>query len=331
MQARRYAVLGVLAGLGLPLASTFVSAWVHAGSVLPQALWRAHLSDPVLWIVDTAPLVLGALGWIIGRQHGVLAREHEENVRAERNRRDAFERAGADVTKRSRALLSSVASFTASTAETAVSVRETTATMAQLSKTAMAAALTAESVIGLAAQSEKAAAEGMATAEASSGALKDLAGEIRGLARRVASLNDRMRELFDLVVELEREPSRAADLAARGRAILGHVHREMHGFVAATEADAVRAEEGARVVHRAAETVRALAGTLAESAGAARRIAEVAQQQEGAFEQVMNAMNEIYLASEETASSTREVAEEAQALAELAARFRGAVRPETPE
>jgi methyl-accepting chemotaxis protein len=167
--------------------------------------------------------------------------------------------------------------------------------------------------------------------EAIVGALKDLAGEIRGLARRVASLNDRMRELFDLVVELEREPARAADLAARGRGILGHVHREMHGFVAAAEADAVRAEEGAGVVHRAAETVRALAGTLAESAGAARRIAEVAQQQESAFEQVMNAMNEIYLASEETASSTREVAEEAQALADLAARFRGAVRQETPE
>jgi methyl-accepting chemotaxis protein len=329
MHARRYAIFGVLAGLGLPASGTLVSAWLRSGSLAPRALWAAHLSDPLVWIMDTAPLVLGALAFVIGRQHDALSHQHEAGIRAERARRDAFERAAADVARRSRSLLSTVATFTASTAETAVSVRETASTMTSLVKTATAAALSAESVVGLALKSDRAAEEGTATAEASSAALAELAAEVRGISRRVAGLNARMRDLFELAVAVDREPARAHEVTAQVRAILGEVHREMRATVEAAEAGSVRAEEGGRVVHRAGETIRALARALADSSAAGRQIAGVAQQQEAAFHQVMNAMNEIYVATEETAACTREVAEEAQSLADLSGRLKGAVRQES--
>jgi len=366
VHARRYAIYGVVAGLGLPAAGTLVSAWLHRGSILPAVLGATHLADPVLWILDTAPLVLGALGLVIGRQHDALRAQHEEILRVERSRRDGFERAAAELSKRSRGLLGSVSSFTASTAETAAGVRATTATMGQLSRTATAAALTAETVVGLAQESDRAAAEGLRTAEGSSAALLDLADRVHGLSRRIAGLNDRMRDIFEvatawdrlaassrelagkareearrhgggaaglgaLVGEMDRHAEEGRETAARAKALLGEVHREMHGAVAAAEEGSGRAQEGAQVIHRAAETMRNLSRALGESARAAREIARASQQQETAIEQVRNAMNEIYLASEETETSTREVADEAQALADLAAALKRSVRQETPK
>ncbi len=134
-----------------------------------------------------------------------------------------------------------------------------------------------------------------------------------------------------LGAEMERHADEARDTAARAKALLGEVHREMHGAVAAAEEGSGRAQEGAQVIHGAAETMRSLSRALGESARAAREIAGVSQQQQTAIEQVMNAMNEIYLASEEMETSTHEVADEAQALSDLAAALKRSVRQETPK
>jgi len=363
MRATRYAIYGALGGLGLPAAGTLLSAWVHHAALSPRLLLAALAGDPLVWIMETAPLVLGALGFVIGRQHDGLARQHEEILRLERARRDGFERAAAELSQRAKGLLGSVSSFTASTAETAASVRETSATMTQLLRTATAAALTAETVIGLAQESERAAADGLATAEASSAALLELADQVHGLSERIAGLNGRMSDVFEiadavnrvaersralagqarseagspgdgapgvgtLVAQMDRHAEETREAAARAKVILGEVHRAMHGAVDAAEGGSAQAKEGARVIHEAAGTMRGLSRALAESARAARDIAQVAQQQESGFEQVMKAMNEIFLASEETAESTREVAEEAKSLDELAARLKRSVRQE---
>jgi len=362
MRALRYVIYGALAGLGLPAAGTLLSASVRYGSLSPAHLVAAHLADPLIWIMDTAPLVLGALGFVIGRQHDALRRQHEEILRLERARRDGLERAAAELVQRAKGLLGSVSAFTASTAETAASVRETSATMSQLSRTVTAAALTAETVIGLAQDSERAAAEGLTTAEASRGALLELAEQVHGLSERIAGLNGHMSDIFEiadavnrvaersrvlagqarseaqagaggaglsgLVAQMDRHAEEARDAATRAKVILGEVHQAMHGAVDAAEAGSSRAQEGARVIHQVAETMRGLAGALGDSAKAARDIAQVAQQQESGFEQVMKAVNEIYLASEETAASTRQVADEAKSLDELAARLKKSVRQE---
>ncbi len=52
----------------------------HATWTLTQLL-RAHQATPVLWIVDLAPLVLGAAGAVIGVQHGRLQRLYAQAQR----------------------------------------------------------------------------------------------------------------------------------------------------------------------------------------------------------------------------------------------------------
>ncbi|HVP69064.1 MAG TPA: chemotaxis protein [Anaeromyxobacteraceae bacterium] len=361
MRATRYAIYGALAGLGLPAAGTLVSAWLRAGGASPRLLTAAHSADPLVWLMDTVPLVLGALGYVIGRQHDVVVRQHEEFLRLERARRDALEQAAAELARRAKGLHGSASSFTASTAETAAAVRETSATMTQLSRTATAAAVTAETVIGLARESERAAGQGLSTADASSATLLALADDVHRLSERIASLNGRMGDVFEiasavsrfaersqalaaqaraeastegaralpaLLAEMDRQADEAREASARAQAILGEVHGTMRGAVEVALEGSAHAREGASVVRSAAETMRSLSRALSDSARAAREIAEVAQQQESGFDQVRKAMNEIYLATEEAADSTREVADEAKSLEELAARLKRAVRPE---
>ena len=56
---RRYMLAGVIFGLVFPLGAWAIE-FVHDG--LPWALdsiWQLHATNPSVWIIDTAPLVLG--------------------------------------------------------------------------------------------------------------------------------------------------------------------------------------------------------------------------------------------------------------------------------
>ncbi len=62
---RRWALAGCLFGSLFPLAG-----WLLAGHGLsPASIRAAHSTQPVLWIVDLAPLVLAGTGLLIGFQH----------------------------------------------------------------------------------------------------------------------------------------------------------------------------------------------------------------------------------------------------------------------
>jgi methyl-accepting chemotaxis protein len=359
MRARRYDLYGVAAGLGLPLVGTVITAVVRHGGFSLGSLVAAHRGEPLLWIMDTAPFVLGALGWIITRQHAGLDGQAQEILKLEAQRREGFEKTASELFHAAQGLLGNVSAFTSTTAETAASVRETTATMSQLSQTATAAAITAETVVGLALESERAAAEGLETAEASSGELLKLAAEVRGLSSRIEGLNDKMRDIFDiassvtyvadrsreLAAEAQKEADRAGSpgiksvaaemarhaeesrsSATRVKAILGDVHKAMVSALTAAEAGSRRAEGGAHVIHATADAIRRLSKALDESAHAAKEIARVAQQQENGIEQVMKAMNEIYVATQDTVTSTHEVAAGAKSLNELASTLRRSVK-----
>jgi PAS domain S-box-containing protein len=71
--AARNFLLGFLCGLIFPA----VGAWVETASrSLPPSLssfLQAEYSQPLLWIVDLAPLVLGFIGFILGRQQEMSA------------------------------------------------------------------------------------------------------------------------------------------------------------------------------------------------------------------------------------------------------------------
>src|SRR5512142_1675416 len=158
----RYDWYGAFFGLGLPLLGTAIEALRLFHSLAPSALVRAHLGQPLLWIMDTTPFVLGGLGRVIVQQHQHLVRQSDALVRQsqaiaalEQARRESFESTAREVAGAAQALLGSVSEFTAVTGDVAAAAREATALMAEVSGDATSAALVADEVIGLAARSDR--------------------------------------------------------------------------------------------------------------------------------------------------------------------------------
>jgi methyl-accepting chemotaxis protein len=352
MFARRYALLGAGFGFLFPLLGTFVEAGHQGYGFGIRGLIQAQ-SSPLLWIVDTAPIVLSVLASMVGMRQDRL-------IAFDASRRTQFLETAQELFVAAQSLLSTVSSFSSMTAETAASVRETTATMGQLGQTATKAALTAETVIGIARQGERSSLEGLAALEESQAEMQRLAGEVRALSERIEALNARMRDIFeiasvvnfiaersqrlaghaeeevqragsaprgveDVVGELRHHAEDAKKAAAQVKAVLSEVHKAMLAAMTAAEVGTQRAEQGAAVASRSGETIRRLASALRDSSQAAKEIALVAQQQDHGIDQVLKAMNEIYLASQETMTSTQSVASEAKALNDLASELKKAV------
>ena len=352
MHARRFAIYGVVFGLGFPVIGTIIEAFTRGFGLGPAGLVRAQVTSPVLWIVDTAPFFLGVLAYLAGRAQ-------DDTIQLEAARRDGYEKTAHELFTAAQALLSTVSSFSSMTAETAASVRETTATMGHLGQTATKAALTAETVIGLARKGERSSVEGLSAVETSLAEMLKLADEVRALSGRIEALNTRMRDIFEIasvvnyisersqklsdraaqstqagpaagafgevVTELRNHSEEAKRASVQVKGILAEVHKAMLAAMTAAEVGIRRAEQGATVASGTGETIRRLATALRESSQAAQEIATVAQQQDHGIDQVLKAMNEIYLATQETMSSTQAVATEAKALNDLALGLKKAV------
>jgi len=376
----RYDWYGALIGLGLPLVGTAIeairqlptaSAADLVGILAPAALLHAHLGQPLLWIMDTTPIVLGLLGRIIVNQQETVLRQSEELlektqalVAAGQTRREAFEAAARKLFHHAQGLLGTVSDFTSTTGEAAASVRRVTEALSGVSQAASAAALTADTVIGIGVQAERASADGLHQVEVAGGELLLLAEEVRefataveGLSRPLAALHQQsaavgnLSEAADALVELVARAREAAGGAAREeleRALQAHaaeMRRAAGGLerlladveevkgaaMRAAQAGGERAGASARVATRTTETIRELVVSLRDSARAAREIARVAQQQEGDIEQVLKAMNEIALATAGTVVSTQHVENEARSLNDLAASLRDEVKGESEE
>jgi methyl-accepting chemotaxis protein len=352
MYTRKYALYGALFGLGFPVLATVVEAAVRHGGVSGAALLAAQTS-PILWLVDTAPFVLGALAMLVGKRQDAL-------VALQTTKRDDFLRTATELFTTAQSLLSTVSSFSSMTAETAASVRETTATMGQLGHTATKAALTAETVIGLAQRGARASNDGLAAVETTMGEMMKLTDEVRALSQKIEALNGRMRDIFEIasvvnyiadrsqrladtaaaeatkagpaakgftevVAEMRHHAEDAKRAASQVKGILGEVHKAMLSAMTAAEVGIRRAEQGAQVASGTGETIRRLANALRDSSQAAKEIATVAQQQDHGIDQVLKAMNEIYLATQETMTSTQSVATEAKMLNDLARYLNDAV------
>jgi len=79
----KYALFGAAFGAVFPLVSTFVELGLTGTPLSLVALLRAQAGNPVLWIVDAAPLVLG----IFGARIGLAQVENEELQRRALERR----------------------------------------------------------------------------------------------------------------------------------------------------------------------------------------------------------------------------------------------------
>ncbi len=373
----RYDWYGALIGLGLPFVGTAIEAVRQlqsataadlVGALTPAALLRAHLGQPLLWIMDTTPIVLGLLGRLIVVKQQTVIQQSQELVEksqalvaAEQARREGFEATARKLFHHAQGLLGTVSDFTKTTGEAAVSVRRVTEALSGVSQAASAAALTADTVIGIGVQAERASADGLHQVEVAGGELLLLAEEVRefatavdGLSRPLTALQDQSAQLASVADAAERlvdlveradEAGGGPELAALDRALRAHageLRRTVAGLqrlmadlqdvkdaaAGAAQAGGERAGASARVATRTSETIRELAVSLRESGRAAREIARVAQQQEGDIEQVLKSMNEIALATAGTVVATQHVEGEARSLNELAASLRDEVKGE---
>jgi len=67
--SRRYVMLGAMTGLIFPLISTLLEISMLGLRWQAASFWIAQRDQPLLWIIDTAPLVLGYMAALLGRQH----------------------------------------------------------------------------------------------------------------------------------------------------------------------------------------------------------------------------------------------------------------------
>jgi methyl-accepting chemotaxis protein len=352
MNARKYALYGVILGVFLPIVAVIVEAGTGPAGLTGEGILLA-VQKPLVLIVITAPLFLGAFASMAGHAQ-------DEALRSETGKREGFLEAARTLVTMAQSLLSNVSAFSSMTAETAASVRETTATMGQLAQTATKAALTAETVIGLAQAGARVSTEGLKAVDTSQGEMAKLADEVRQLSQRIEALNARMRDIFEIasvvnyiadrsqrladraaqastapldggagfaevVGEMRHHAEDAKKAAVQVKGILAEVHQAMLAAMTAAEVGIRRAEQGATVASGTGDTIRRLATALRESSEAAREIATVAQQQDHGIEQVLKAMNEIYLATQETMTNIQSVATEARALNDMATGLKRAV------
>lgn len=77
-ETQRYALAGAIFGLLFPLGATFIRMQLLGLPInLPNAL-KAQATDPLLWIIDTAPLFLGLFAAIAGRRQDNLQKLNAE-------------------------------------------------------------------------------------------------------------------------------------------------------------------------------------------------------------------------------------------------------------
>jgi GAF domain-containing protein len=75
---QRYAMLGAAFGFTFPLIGTFLEAIFSRLSFDITTLLYIQRTDPLLWIVDTAPIVIGLLAGYAGRKQDILTEVNEQ-------------------------------------------------------------------------------------------------------------------------------------------------------------------------------------------------------------------------------------------------------------
>ena len=69
---RRYAIYGTLFGLGFPALALGISLALNRLPLSAAAILALHVNEPLLWIIDTAPFVLGAIAAMAGSRQDAV-------------------------------------------------------------------------------------------------------------------------------------------------------------------------------------------------------------------------------------------------------------------
>lgn len=68
----KYLFSGILFGFIFPLVARSYSVVLNGNSLSIMAMLKAHTEEPILWIVDTAPIFLGLFAWLAGKRQDNL-------------------------------------------------------------------------------------------------------------------------------------------------------------------------------------------------------------------------------------------------------------------
>ena len=257
-------------------------------------------------------------------------------------------------------ILASVTQQGASATEQAAAVSQTTVTVDEVRVTAQQASQKAQHVAHLAQQAADVAEQGLRTVEETVAGMRDLSARVESLAEQMLALSEQTQQIGDIITAVDEladqsnllavnaaiEAARAGDqgrgfsvvadevrrLAERSktatvqvRTILTEIQRAANAAVLATEQGAKGAEQGARLVSAAGDSIRQLAAAIRESADAAQQIVASAGQQGAGMDQIATAIANINQATTETAAGTRQLQKAAENINDLAHRLSGLV------
>jgi GAF domain-containing protein len=77
-ETQRYAILGALFGFTFPVIGTILRIFLTQLPINPFNMLKTQLTDPLLWLVDTAPIVLGLFASYAGRNQDLLEKVNVE-------------------------------------------------------------------------------------------------------------------------------------------------------------------------------------------------------------------------------------------------------------
>ena len=69
---QKYLLVGIGFGLIFPIVGTLLSVAFSGKEISWAALWQVQATNPLLWIIDMAPIFLGGLAAFAGQRQGDL-------------------------------------------------------------------------------------------------------------------------------------------------------------------------------------------------------------------------------------------------------------------
>jgi GAF domain-containing protein len=73
-----FTLVGIGFGVLFPISATLIELLISQIPVNPSSIWHLHTTDPLLWIIDTAPFFLGIFAYLIGARQDTLLQSNEE-------------------------------------------------------------------------------------------------------------------------------------------------------------------------------------------------------------------------------------------------------------
>ncbi len=357
---RGHVVLGVLTGLLCVLVGTAISALTRTGELSLAALLAAQASDPVLWVVDAAPFILGTLGWFMDRGRGAVQRRNTEILRLERSRREIARRTAKEVFRRAQALLAGVEQLAREARGASDVAQRLDDVVAEASRAARRSETISAAATGLAEDSARTTEDSIAPlTEAAAqvdrllevvegmrrviGALGEPAAEARdelaalsALGRTVGSVAERIRPLDPEAAKVLETAS--GDALRRVQAIeesLGSASAQLAVASAVARVGIDRARSGKQGIDTASEAIRRAAYAFAESARLVTDLGALAREQSHGLEGAVAGVESVRSAARNVASAAFELHDGARALDGLASSLheaaRGAATDEPPD